>query len=129
MPLFSSIDVPIEDDQNNSYIKLRFNDELKSYLIKLQSRYTSIDEEILASMDGVHQKVWGKWFFTDLKEYNSFKNESQTKVLNNDWEEEFRKKYPKFRIIKSVNESDEIKVAVWLPHTFWCTPLLDFFPN
>jgi hypothetical protein len=60
MPLFSSIDVPIEDDQNNSYIKLRFNDELKSYLIKLQSRYTSIDEEILASMDGVHQKVWGK---------------------------------------------------------------------
>jgi hypothetical protein len=112
MPLFSSIDVPIEDDQNNSYIKLRFNDELKSYLIKLQSRYTSIDEEILASMDGVHQKVWGKGFFTDLKEYNSFKNESQTKVLNNDWEEEFRKKYPKFRIIKSVNESDEIKVAV-----------------
>jgi hypothetical protein len=46
-----------------------------------------------------------------LKEYNPFKNESQTKVLNNDWEGEFRKKYPKFRIIKSVNEPDEIKVA------------------
>jgi hypothetical protein len=54
MPLFSSIDVPIEDDQNNSYIKLRFNDELKPYLIKLQSRYTSIDEEILASMDSAY---------------------------------------------------------------------------
>ncbi len=60
MPLFSSIDVPIEDEQNDSYIKLRFNDELKPYLIKLQSRYTSIDEEILASMDGVNQKVWGR---------------------------------------------------------------------
>jgi hypothetical protein len=46
-----------------------------------------------------------------LKEYNSFKNKSQDKVLNNDWEREFRKKYPKFRIVKSVNESDEIKVA------------------
>jgi hypothetical protein len=46
-----------------------------------------------------------------LKEYNSFKNESQAKVLNNDWEGEFRTKYPKFRIIKSVNEPDEIKVA------------------
>jgi plasmid replication initiation protein len=54
MPLFSSIDVPIEDDQNNNYIKLRFNDELKPYLIKLQSRYTSIDEEILASMDSAY---------------------------------------------------------------------------
>jgi hypothetical protein len=47
-----------------------------------------------------------------LKEYNSFKNESQIKVLNNDWEGEFRNKYPKFRIIKSANEPDEIKVAV-----------------
>jgi hypothetical protein len=31
-------------------------------------------------------------------------------VLNNDWEEGFRKEYPKFRIIKLVNEPDEIKV-------------------
>jgi plasmid replication initiation protein len=54
MPLFSSIDVPTEGDQNNSYIKLRFNDELKPYLIRLQNRYTSIDEEILASMDSAY---------------------------------------------------------------------------
>jgi len=37
--------------------------------------------------------------------------QARTKVLNNDWEREFRKKYPKFRAIKSLNESDEIKLA------------------
>lgn len=37
--------------------------------------------------------------------------QARTKVLNNDWEGEFRKKYPKFRVIKSVNEPDEIKAA------------------
>jgi hypothetical protein len=35
--------------------------------------------------------------------------QARTKVLNNDWEGEFRKKYPKFRAIKSLNKSDEIK--------------------
>ena len=37
--------------------------------------------------------------------------QTRTKVLNNDWEGEFRKKYPKFRTIKSLNEPDEIKLA------------------
>ena len=37
--------------------------------------------------------------------------QARTKVLNNDWEREFRKKYPKFRVIKSLNESDEIKLT------------------
>jgi hypothetical protein len=37
--------------------------------------------------------------------------QARTKVLNNDWEEEFRKKYPKFRAIKSLNEPSEIKLA------------------
>ena len=37
--------------------------------------------------------------------------QARTKVLNNDWEREFRKKYPKFRAVKSLNESDEIKLA------------------
>ena len=34
----------------------------------------------------------------------------RTKVLNNDWEGEFRKKYPKFRVIKPLNELNEIKL-------------------
>jgi plasmid replication initiation protein len=54
MPLFTLIDVPIEQADGSGYIKLRFNDELKPYLIKLQSRYTSIDEEILAGMDSAY---------------------------------------------------------------------------
>lgn len=54
MPLFTLIDVPVEQADGNSYIKLRFNDELKPYLIKLQSRYTSIDEKILAGMDSAY---------------------------------------------------------------------------
>ena len=37
--------------------------------------------------------------------------QARTKVLNNDWEGEFRKKYPKFRAIKSLNEPGEIKLA------------------
>ncbi len=37
--------------------------------------------------------------------------QARTKVLNHDWEREFRKKYPKFRAIKSLNEPDEIKLA------------------
>ena len=37
--------------------------------------------------------------------------QARTKVLNNDWEGEFRKKYPKFRAIKPLNEPDEIKLA------------------
>lgn len=54
MPLFTSIDVPLEQSDGNNYIKLKFNDSLKPYLIKLQSRYTSIDEEILARMDSAY---------------------------------------------------------------------------
>jgi plasmid replication initiation protein len=54
MPLFTLIDIPTEHADENSYIKLRFNDELKPYLIKLQSRYTSIDEKILAGMDSAY---------------------------------------------------------------------------
>ena len=37
--------------------------------------------------------------------------QARTKVLNNDWEGEFRKKYPKFRAVKSLNELSEIKLA------------------
>jgi hypothetical protein len=37
--------------------------------------------------------------------------QATTKVLNNDWEQEFRKKYPKFRAVKSLNEPDKIKLA------------------
>ena len=37
--------------------------------------------------------------------------QARTKVLNNDWEGECRKKYPKFRVIKSLNEPAEIKLA------------------
>ena len=37
--------------------------------------------------------------------------QARTKVLNNDWEGEFRKKYPKFRAIKPLNEPNEIKLA------------------
>ena len=44
--------------------------------------------------------------------------QAKTKVLNNDWEGEFRKKYPKFRAIKSLKETDEIKLAAGLSHTF-----------
>jgi plasmid replication initiation protein len=54
MPLFTLIDIPTGHADENSYIKLRFNDELKPYLIKLQSRYTSIDEKILAGMDSAY---------------------------------------------------------------------------
>ena len=36
--------------------------------------------------------------------------QARTKVLNNDWEGEFRKKYPKFRAIKPLNEPNEIKL-------------------
>jgi hypothetical protein len=37
--------------------------------------------------------------------------QARTKVLNNDWEEEFRKKYPKFRVIKPLNEPNEIRMG------------------
>lgn len=37
--------------------------------------------------------------------------QARTKVSNNDWGGEFRKKYPKFRAIKYFNEPDEIKLA------------------
>ena len=37
--------------------------------------------------------------------------QARTKVLNNDWEGEFRRKYPKFRVIKPLNEPDEIEIA------------------
>ena len=44
--------------------------------------------------------------------------QARTKVSNNDWGGEFRKKYPKFRAIKSLKETDEIKLAAGLSHTF-----------
>ena len=37
--------------------------------------------------------------------------QARTKVLNNDWEGEFRKKYPKFRAIKFLSQSNKIKLA------------------
>ena len=37
--------------------------------------------------------------------------QARTKVLNNDWEGEFRKKYPKFRAIEPLNEPNEIRLA------------------
>ena len=38
--------------------------------------------------------------------------QAKTKVLNDDWEREFRNKYPKFRAIKSLNDLNEIKLSV-----------------
>lgn len=37
--------------------------------------------------------------------------QTRTKVLNNDWEGEFKKKNPKFRAIKPLSEPDEITLA------------------
>ena len=37
--------------------------------------------------------------------------QARTKVLNNDWEDEFRKIYPKFRLIIPLIEPDEIKAV------------------
>ena len=37
--------------------------------------------------------------------------QARTKVLNNDWEDEFRKIYPKFRSIIPLIEPDEIKAV------------------
>lgn len=37
--------------------------------------------------------------------------QARTKGLNNDWESEFRQKYPKFRAIKSLDKPDQFKLA------------------
>lgn len=80
MPLFASIDVPLEYADGSGYIKLQFNDVLKPYLIQLQSRYTSIDEEILAKMDSAYTmriyelvkenefKTFGEFTLQDFRE-------------------------------------------------------------
>lgn len=72
MPLFSSIDIPMESIDGDNYIKLQFNELLKPYLIKLQSRYTSIDESILAEMDSAYtMRVY------ELVKENEFKKQGE----------------------------------------------------
>lgn len=52
MPLFTLIDIPLEiRDVKDSYVILKFNDDLKPFLLQVQNRYTLYDPIILKNID------------------------------------------------------------------------------
>ena len=80
MPLFTLIDIPLEiRDSKDSYLILKFNDELKPFLLQVQNRYTLYDPIILKNIDSSYTVR----IYELLKEYE-FRGEAKIDL------EEFR---------------------------------------
>lgn len=96
MPLFTLIDIPLEiRDVKDSYVILKFNDDLQPFLLQVQNRYTLYDPIILKNIDSSYTVR----IYELLKEYE-FRGEAKIEL------EEFRemigtKEYDEdFNIIK-----------------------------
>lgn len=80
MPLFTLIDIPLEiRDNRDSYLVLKFNDDLKPFLLQVQSRYTLYDPTILKDVDSSYTiRIY------ELLKENEFKGDARVDL------EEFR---------------------------------------
>lgn len=110
MPLFTLIDIPLENVKE-SYVVLKFNDELKPFLLQVQNRYTLYDPIVLKNIDSSYTVR----VYELLKEYE-FRGEARIEL------EEFRemigtKEYDEdFKVIKDTFKSwQDLKRYVIIP--------------
>ncbi len=115
------------EEQNNKYEKLKafetYANEFYTYIsnnrgfiVNYSDRYHYGETITTSFIESTVNYVIAKRFAKKqsmqwTKKGTHLLLQARTKVLNNDWEAEFRKKYPKFRAIKPLNEPNEIKLA------------------